>query len=92
MPKHTPATNLDGDKDAYTKYVKSVSQKFLDQSDGLLEAMSEEYWKQHKLIAETAFQTRWHQFEAIARLSQLGLALHAQGEARQVVNVARCNL
>lgn len=55
-----------------------------------LEAMEKAYWEAHNAVLKGRYPTRWEQIEAIRKLSQLGLALHAAGGAYKAINQVHC--
>ena len=56
-----------------------------------LKELQSSYWEYTKELQESSFSSQWEQMEAIRKLSQLGLAVHAAGEAYKAINKARCN-
>lgn len=72
--------------------IKTVATSRADSINTQLEEMAKEYWDIHAALSVSPFSSRWEQYEAIARLSQLGLALHTFGKAYSAMNIARCNL
>jgi len=57
-----------------------------------LKRLQAEYWSAHESLATTGYTSQWEQMEAIARLSQLGLAVHEYGKAVSAMNRLACNL
>ena len=73
------------------KDIKEIAEQMRDVAEDNWQALSAEYWRLHKLIETESFCSRWEQMDAIRKLSQLGLALHASGEALRAINIVRCN-
>ena len=73
------------------KDIKALAEQMRDVAEDNWQALSAEYWRLHKLVETEGFASRWEQMNAIRKLSQLGLALHASGEALSAINTVRCN-
>ena len=70
--------------------IKNTADLLRDTAEDNLQALQNAYWAASKELADSSFTTRWDQMKAIRKLSQLGLALHAAGEALSAINEARC--
>jgi hypothetical protein len=82
---------LDTKNDSLDLDIKATADALRDQAEANWEALSKAYWKAHRDVAETSFTSRWDQMRAIRKLSQLGLALHAAGEALSALSLTRSN-
>lgn len=71
--------------------IKAIGAQMRDVAEDNWQALSKEYWRLHKLVETESFSSRWDQMDAIRKLSQLGLALHASGEALSAINLVRCH-
>ena len=71
--------------------IKNAADLLRDTAEDNLKALQNAYWSAHKDLADSSFTSRWEQMNAIRKLSQLGLALHAAGEAYKAINTARCH-
>ena len=73
------------------KDIKALAEQMRDVAEENWQALSAEWGRLHKRIETESFISRWEQMEAIRKLSQLGLALHASGEALRAIGMVRCN-
>lgn len=71
--------------------IKATGKTFAETTFEHCEQMNAAYWKAHKELAETEFSSTHDQNEAVRKLSQLGLALHAARQAYSAINLVRCN-
>lgn len=71
--------------------IKNKCKDYADAAMDNIDTLKAAYWDYSKEIQETSFSSHWEQMKAIRKLSQLGLALHAAGDAYSAINTARCN-
>jgi len=78
-------------KNAFMERIETTATEMREESSESLERMEKQYWTLHNEIAATPM-SRWEQHDAIARLSQFGMALYSAGKAYSAINKAHCNL
>lgn len=72
------------------KEIKDLGTTLRDTAEDNWQEIHKEYWRLHKKLTTESFPSRWEQMKAVRKLSQLGLALHASGEALSALNSVRC--
>jgi hypothetical protein len=82
---------MDITRDKLNNEIKAGCEGFADKAMKNLGELQSTYWDYSKQLQEASFSSSWEQMEAIRKLSQLGLAVHAAGEAYQAINKASCN-
>ena len=70
--------------------IRTVALDLTDNANEQLMSLQKQYWIASNNLAEAKFASRFEQIEAIKKLSQLGLALHASSKAYSAINETRC--
>ena len=78
-------------RDNLDNEIKAGCERFASKALVHFKELQSTYWDYSKELQESSFSSHWEQMEAIRKLSQLGLAVHAAGEAYKAINQARCN-
>jgi cell division septum initiation protein DivIVA len=82
---------MDSNRDNLNNEIKAECERFASKALVNLKELQSSYWDYSKELQDASFSSHWEQIEAISKLSQLGLAVHAAGEAYKAMNKARCN-
>ena len=82
---------MDSKRDNLNLEIKTGCESFANKAMEHLKELQNTYWDYSKELQESSFSSHWEQMEAIRKLSQLGLAVHAAGEAYRAMNKARCH-